>query len=276
MVPSGSPQLSQIYVHHDSEHYSVDIVQGADPLISAFGSKSHDIIFAPTNLGAKMAASKPDYVFVGAIVFGNYYLVTNSENPFNLASLEGREITVFGANQTSDIMIRYILNENQVNSFITYVDSVSSAASLLIQNAANIILTAEPTLSILRNTYPDLDVIDLQEEYQLASGNTNYPQAGVFVKSTMDKNTVETFLIDLEASVELVKQDPSAASIIANTLLYGYEDGILESAIPNSNLDFVRALDCKEELEGYFSIILDLSPALIGGKLPEQAFYYQP
>ncbi len=51
--PAGSPQLAQLYMQ-DSDDYDVTIVEGADPLVAAFGSSSYDVIIAPTNLGAKL------------------------------------------------------------------------------------------------------------------------------------------------------------------------------------------------------------------------------
>ena len=126
MAPNGAPALSQLFLQDDSENYSVDIVNGADPLVAAFGSGSHDFIFAPTNLGAKLYTSGIEYKFIAAITFGNYFLVSMEDN-FTIESLEGKEIVVFGQNSTSDIIIKYILAENNITADIEYVDAVATA-----------------------------------------------------------------------------------------------------------------------------------------------------
>jgi NitT/TauT family transport system substrate-binding protein len=275
IVPSGSPQLALIYLEASNE-YLVDIIQGADPLIAAFGSLSHDFIFAPTNLGAKLYAAKPDYVLLAAVTFGNYYLVTKTNSVFDIEYLRNREITVFGANQTSDIILRYILEQNDVVYESEYVDSVLTATSLFIQDQSKVVLIAEPSLAVLKNQIEDIDIIDLQAEYETITGNNAYPQAGVFGKTSLESNVITAFLTTLADSIAMVNNDPDSASDQAITLGYAYSKSVMIEAIPRSNLGFQSAIDVKSELEAYFSIILAMNPELIGGSLPEEAFYYQP
>jgi len=276
IVPAGSPAIAQLYVENDTDKYTVDVVSGPDPLVAAFGSETYDFIFAGTNLGAKFYESTGDYIFVASIVFGNFYLVTKSDTTFDLAFLDGKDITAFGANSTGDIVLRYILSEAGIDVNITYVDSVTTATSLFLADNSLIILTAEPSLSVLLATDPDLDVIDLQSEYETLTSDSSYPQSGVFAKSTLDKSVINSFLEDLEASVAAVNADPTAAAELADALGYTYADGVLETAIPNSHLDFVSALDSQAAVETYFNIIMEINPVLIGGSLPPEAFYYQP
>ncbi|HRX91792.1 MAG TPA: hypothetical protein P5042_03195 [Candidatus Izemoplasmatales bacterium] len=279
MVPSGSPALAQLYVQNDTKDYQVDVVQGADPLVAAFGSQSHDFIFAPTNLGAKLYANSPDYIYIAAVVFGNYYLVADmgdSTETFDLDYLDGREMTVFGANSTGDIVLRYILESADVNPNIIYVSSVADATSLLIAGETSIIMTAEPSLSVLLARDPDYAVIDLQTEYESLTGESSYPQAGVFAKATLSDRTINKFLDDLEESVTDVNADPEAAATLATDLGYTFGQTVLETAIPNSHLGFVSAVDSRTDLESYFTIIMSVSAPLIGGALPADGFYYQP
>jgi len=65
LIPFGSPALSMagLLINEDNQvgEYSLDeyvtykteIVNGSDPLVAAFTSQRHDVIIAPTNLGAK-------------------------------------------------------------------------------------------------------------------------------------------------------------------------------------------------------------------------------
>lgn len=276
IVPAGGPALSQMYVQDNSDRYAVDVVNGPDPLIAAFGSASHDFIFAPTNVGAKLYTANPAYIFIAAISFGSYYLVTDTDEQFNLSYLEGKDIVVFGQNQTSDIIIQYVLEENGISATFTYVDSVATALSLWVADHSKIVMTAEPSLSVLLASNPTLDVIDLQDEYEAITGTDSYPQAGVFAKATLTNKQIDNFLEDLEASIAKVNSDLEDSANLAVALEYGFSYDVLLTAIPNSHLDFVSALDVKLSLEAYFSIILDVNPVLIGGALPVDGFYYQP
>lgn len=274
MTPSGSPALAQIFVQ-DSGDYDVDIIIGPDPLAAAFVSGSHDFIFAPTNLGAKLYTTGVEYKFLAAVTFGNYYLVSNQEGDFTIDSLEGKEIVVFGQNATSDIILRYILQENDISATLTYVDSVATANSTYIADDSKIIMTAEPSLSVLSDNVPGFKIIDLQNEYNLITDKSGYPQAGVFGKTTLTDRQINRFLDDLEDSINKVNQDTDEAVAKAIEFEYGFSTTVLQSAIPNCHLEYISALDVKDDLEEYFGIILDINPALIGGALPVSDFYYQ-
>jgi len=276
MVPSGSPALAQIYLQQDVEQYRVDVVNGADALLYAFGSESHDVIFAPTNLGAKLYQSGMNYLFAGTVVWGNYYLIAKNQSSFDIASLQGKNVVVFGQNQTSDIILRYLLNEMDVSVTITYVDSVATASAMFLANNDLIVMVAEPSLSAVNSKVTDVQIIDLQTTYQSVTGSDSYPQAGVFVNKSLDQKLINNFLSDLGDSVELVNQDPQAASLIAAELEYAFSQSVIANAIPYSHLEFVSANDSRVALEAYFTMILDFNGALIGGSLPNDEFYYQP
>lgn len=274
MAPNGAPALSQLFVQDNVDEYTVDVVNGADPLVAAFGSGSHDFIFAPTNLGAKLYNSGIGYKFIAAVTFGNYFLVS-MEDDFTIASLAGKEIVVFGQNATSDIIIKYILRENNIdNVTITYVDAVSTANSAFIADHDKIIMTAEPLLSVLSNAVPGFNTIDLQAEYKKITGESSYPQAGVFAKDTLTDKQIKNFLKDLENSIETVNSDLDSAVAKAVELEYSFPEAVLRTAIPNSNIDFVKAADVRTDLEAYFAIILEMNGALIGDKLPDDGFYF--
>lgn len=267
IVPSGSPELAQLYMQHH-ERYDVDIVQGADPLVAAFGSGSHDVIFAPTNLGAKMYGSNQSYVLLGIVVWGNLYLVSTSD----LTNLNHKEITVFGQNQTSDIILRHILLEQNISSTLTYVDSVATATSLFLADPSRIVLTAEPSFSKIQSMITHLQWISLQEAYGEIHGTSSYPQAGIFVKSELDQQMRIQIEDDLIESIERVTEQPGLAAILAVQLGSTLDPNVLEQAITYSNLMYQSASHAKEAVKSYFEMIMDFNSNLIGSMPPDDFF----
>lgn len=283
MIPNGSTSISSIFLQEDYEPYDISLVNGPTPLSSAFSSGSHDVIFAPTNLGAKYyavniadAISTNDYLFAGTIVWGNYYLATTGAPMFDLNYLDSKNMVVFGQGSTSDIIIKYILEENDISVTITYVDGVADATALFKADPSLIILTAEPFLSFLEVEVPDLQTIDLQEKYGEITGSSSYPQAGIFVKSTLEKTKIDTFLTHMDLSVAKVNANLIEAAAVGATLNLGFPEAVLIHAIPQSHLDFVSAMESKVALEAYFNTILLYNGNLIGNVLPEDSFYYLP
>lgn len=272
IVPAGAPALSQIYLQ-DSGKYDVDIVNGPDPLVAAFGSESHDFIFAPTNLGAKMYNNGIQYKFIAAVTFGNYYLASTIDD-FKIEDLQNKEIICFGKNATSDIVLNYVLDGNSIQADIIYVDSLDMANSELVIDNDKIILSAEPALSVLKTKVEGISTIDLQAEYAELSGTGSYPQSGVFAKASLEDETIDNFLDKLEASVEDVNQDAEGTASLAVELNYNFAYDVLVQAISQSNIDCEKADEVKSNLEFYFNIIIEMNPALVGGKLPDEGFYY--
>lgn len=275
IVPTGAPALAQIYLQ-TGEAFHVDIINGPDALVAAFGSQSHDFIFAPTNLGARLYNSDIDYILIAAVTFGNLFLATVTEEDFTLEYLNGKEIICFGMNATSDIILRYILEENNINASISYVDSVDMANASLIADNSKIILSAEPALSVLKTRVDGIKTIDIQTEYQNLTGEESYPQSGVFGKKTLEKDRIDFFLNELSDSIRKVNEEINETASLAIAFNYGFSLEVLTQAIPNSNIRFKTALDVKNDLETYFNIILEINPNLIGNKLPDEEFYYVP
>jgi NitT/TauT family transport system substrate-binding protein len=274
IVPYGSTQFAQLYMQNNSK-YLVDIIQGPDPLVAAFATSSYDVIFAPTNLGAKMYQSKDDYQLLAVITWGNFYLISMQENTFNLDSLKNKEIILFGQNQTADIILKYILNENDITASYSYLDSILSVQSAFILDQSKIYLVAEPIFSNLLSLYPSIKSIDLQLEYKNLTLSDSYPQAGVFIHKNLKQNVVNQILTDLENSINNLEDNLDQSVSLAIELGFSLDPLIVKNAIMNSHIKFVKANDAKSDIIFYFNMILEKNPNLIGSMLPGDDFYYK-
>ena len=285
MAPIGTPALAQTYMEStmpslgDHVTYEIETVSGADPLVAAFASGSHDIIYAPTNLGAKLISTGIDYTFAGTVVWGNLYIASTGYETFTIDDLDGKDIIAFGQNSTPDIVLQAVIAGHTFTTAptITYVDSVTQAQAEILTDNTKIILMAEPALSVLglpSKLGDALDVIDLQVEWASLTGDSSYPQAGIFVKNGLDTDVVDAYLAAVATSVEQANLDAASVAQMAVDLEYGFPLGVLVSAIPRANLEYKSALDSKAALETYFGYIIDMNAALIGGSLPTDDFYY--
>ena len=283
IVPAGSPSLAQTYFQHerpelDGVEYNVDVVSGPEPLGAAFGSESHDIIFAPTNLGAHLINSGDvPYKFAAAVTWGNFYLVSG-EPLDTMEDLDGKDITAFGRNSTPDIILQSPLNEYDFEEepVIQYVSSVQVALGELKADSEKIVLLAEPVLSVGQMDMDNLQILDLQDEWEKYTGKSSYPQAGIFVKDSLSTDLVEAYLALIEESVQMAIDDPALIAEYAETLDYGFPRPVLENAIPRSHIRYSSAEEAREDLEFFFERILELNPDLIRNHLPDDEFYFAP
>lgn len=276
LAPSGSPALAALLLRNESERFALDIVNGSDPLLAAFASKSHDAILAPTNLGAKLYQGGLDYVYAGTITWGNFYLFASTPEPFHLQNLQDKIIVSFGQNQISDIILKYILQENGIVAGFQYVDSAAAAAQIALSDSSRIVLTAEPTHSNLTTSIAVHSSFDLQAEYARLTGSDSYPQAGLFLKKSLSKAKKAELIEAFQASIAYWEDALEDAADLAVTLDYGIAKSVLLTAIPRSRIRFESAMESRADLETLFAMILTRQPALIGGALPDDDFYYLP
>ena len=282
IAPYGTPALAQVYIEHyrpdiEGANYEIDLVSGADLLVVAFTSESHDIIFAPTNVGARLIDSGIPYVFAATVNWGNSYLA--SKTPIeSLSDLEGKEVVAFGQNATPDIVLRTLIDNYSFENppTIRYVDSVQSALVELVQDNTRIVLLAEPVLSVGQKQLGELNIIDLQDAWEDLSGVGSYPQAGVFIHERVPNHIIDAYLAKLEEGLTYLENNPELIAQYAVDLDYPFPKDVLVNAIPRGNIRFGSALESKEALEVYFNYILLLQGDLINNKLPDDSFYYNP
>jgi NitT/TauT family transport system substrate-binding protein len=87
-------------------------------------------------------------------------------------------------------------------------------------------------------------------------------------------DAVNAFLSEYKASTEYVNANVGdAASLIEK---YGILDSAAaaEKAIPNCNIVYMDGAEMKTKIAPLYQILYDANPKSIGGKLPDDAFYY--
>ena len=268
IVPAGSPQLAQIYMQ-DSDDYNVTIVEGADPLVAAFGSSSYDVIIAPTNLGAKLYDAKPEYQLAVTITWGSYYLISKS----NIDEMESLDIVAFGQNQIPDALMQYVLEGLDIAFDVEYLDSLSSVVSDFVIDGSKVYLMSEPSLSVITSSHEGIDMLDLQTSYQTLTGYEDFPQASVFVHQSLNDKEVQKIKDDFEDSIHLLNEDLESSANLAKNLGLSMDREIIIQSIPRSNIEFRDSQDIKEDIIFFLGLLKRFNPNFVGDNLPNDTFY---
>ena len=276
IMPTGTPALALAEFAMTNDYVKAEVVAGSDPLVAAFTSKSHDVIVAPVNLGAKMYSVYQEYVLYKTFVWGNLYLASKGElNSFE--DIDGKKVVAFGKNSTPDIVMQALLKyHSDINVTVEYVSDVSEANTLLASGKAEIVVTAEPAISKLKSKF-NLSIIDLQDEWAKMTGNESYPQAGIFVKKSItSKKYIKDALDDMKEAVINANLNPTNCANHAVNLHTSFETlGVetLVSAIPNCHYQILES--DKEAVNYYLQMMIDLGfSKQMGESLPVDEFYY--
>ena len=276
IVPSGTPSLAVMNYMKENSSSKVEVVEGSDPLIAAFANTSYDVIIAPVNLGAKFYNSgSSSYILAKTIVWGNLY-IASLEEMNSIADLNNEKLVVFGKNSTPDVVTRIVLNANSdINVEIEYVSDVQTANSLLASGKAKYIVTAEPSISKIKDQ-KGIKTLDLQEEYSKVTNESSYPQAGIFIKKDAKNDpftlSVVNKLLDSVRKTNSDKETTASNAVELNQTFKTLGAETLVKAIPNCHYNILD--NEKSAVNKYLQLLIDLGlGAQVGGKLPDEEFF---
>ncbi|HHX79662.1 MAG TPA: hypothetical protein GX692_01160 [Acholeplasmataceae bacterium] len=283
LVPNGIPLIA---LGDLVDEYQVETVVGPELLVSGLISKSHDLIIAPLNLGAKLYLNNSStYKLAALITFGNTYLISRKSTFLEtIQDVEGEEILAYGRNAVPDLILKKALDFSNVNVQIIYQNGIDEVIPFFVSNPNNpnnilettpkYILAAEPYLTKLELDYQmELNILDLQE----VLGDKFIPQAAIFINpESKHYGLIEEVLEKVKNNIYSLNQDPkSYAEKITSKHQYFKNLGAktIEHCIPRSNINYLVARENINLCEAFFQMLNDYNPNLLGGQIPNQEFY---
>ena len=274
-IPSGTPLIAVGGVLDDVNY---NVVIGSELLITAFTSKDIDIVIAPITTGAKLFINQGTKFKLDSIItFGNTYIVSKQDKQLeSINDLEGKTIGAYGNNATPSIILNKVLDKYNISSDIKYYPSITDLVGPFINGVYDYILTAEPTLTNIESTIPNLNIINLQELIVENSNLDFLPQAAIFVNPNSNNKKIEDFINKINLNIEYLNLNPeSYANEIYNTNEYfiKMKKDIIGKSIARSNISFIKAKDKISQIEEFFKMINKYNPNILSNTLPNHDFY---
>jgi len=188
-----------------------------------------DLVIMPVNAGATLINKGADYKLVSVAVDGSLYLVGKSETATTLTidDIKGKRIACIGQQGVPGLVFRYILKMNNIevveekekltseNVFVQYVaDGNLAKTAVEKEDGVDFAVVGEPAATTFKMKFGFNAQMDLQTEYKKVSGKETYPQAGIFVKSSLasDAAFMDALFAALKASKEWVKNNPQSVN----------------------------------------------------------------
>ncbi len=258
------------------------VAGGADIVTAKLVSGEIQGAVLPLNVAVKLYNSG---IPVKALaVVGNGMVKFLSADPAmnSLESIRGREIYVAGQKATPDYLFRYLTDKAGLKAGTDYVPKYNLAypemAAQLAAGRINAAVLPEPFATQALKLNPNLrQVVDLDELWRRASGMESYPMS-LFViteKLTASKTgVVEAIDEAYRASIEKTVREPSESAKLIESLDLGMKAAVAEAAIPKSAYVYLRASDARSSIEAMLSLFLEADPGSVGGRLPDEKFYY--
>jgi len=251
-----------------------------------------DFVAIPTNTAAILNNKGVDIELLNVSVWGILGMISRDDSLRTLKDFKGKKIAVPFRADMPDIVFTELLKKEGIDPKkdveLVYVSSPIDAMQMLILRRVDHALLAEPALSMaLRKTKsfpvsviaPDLyRSVDLQKEWaKVYNTSVDVPQAGMAVMGDMRKNTqvVKRFNEEYDKALTWYKTHPKEAGVLAEKNVPMLNAEAVADSIAIVNLKNVPAPEAREKLEFFFNVLKEGNVKSIGGKLPQESFYYK-
>lgn len=191
-----------------------------------------DLVIMPVNAGATLINKGADYKLVSVAVDGSLYLVgksdtaTTATTTLTIDDIKGKKIACIGQQGVPGLVFRYILKENNISIvddvknlndtsvYVQYAGDGLQAKTAVENKSVDYAVVGEPAATTFKIKFGFNAQMDLQAEYKKVSGKDTYPQAGIFVKSSLASDTafMDALFTALKASKEWVKNNPQSVN----------------------------------------------------------------
>lgn len=259
----------------------------ADPqaLLPKMIKKEIDIGFMPVNVAAKVYNSSNKALICCAVTGnGNLSLITTDKKLKDIKSLKGKTIYIAGKGATPEYMFRYLLEKNglkpDTDVVLDYSIPTAQIPANLISGKIKYAVVPEPFSTIAKSKSDKIvTAVDLQIEYEDFEGEgETYPlTVMVTTNNFVNENSdiLDAFLRHYETSYIWTMENPVAAGQLTEKNDLGLAAGVVTKSIPNANYTFITGPKLKTGTEKLLKIFLKNDEKSIGGKLPDETFYYE-
>lgn len=284
----GPTSIGMIKMHEEKPRLSDKIaanyiiVPNPEVMVSKLLSGEIDIATLPTNVAAKLYNKGLDYKLAAVTGYGVLYILDNSGGLKDWSSLKGKKINVISKGSTPDVALRFLLEKNGLDAGndvkLDYTLEQVELSQMMIADKAEIAILPEPfvTMVISKNSQVKI-AFDIEKEWKKVRNDNPMPMSCVVVKSALidnNKEEIGNFLKLYRESIEWVNSDIEQAALLVEKNEIGMDAKTAEEAIPRCNIKFTEISLAQGIVQDYLNAILDFSPDDVGGKIPDENFYY--
>lgn len=266
--------------------YAFTMVTAADELLGKMVSGDLDIALIPANVASVLYNKTEGGISVIDInTLGVLDVVASDESIQSIADLKGKTVYLTGKGTTPDYVFHYLLSENGLTDqdlTLEFKSEAAEVAAILKEQPDAIGVLPQPFVTAACAQNENLKIVlDLTTEWQAVQGDGGSELVtGVTVvrNEFLQENqpAVDLFLQEHAASSAFANEDPAQAAewIAAAGIIE--KAPVAQKALPYCNITCITGEEMKTALSGYLQVLADQDPSSVGGKLPEDDFYYIP
>lgn len=264
--------------------YDLQLYGTADEIVPGLIKGELDMAAIPANLAAALYQKTKGGIQVMAVnTLGVLYVVEKGDTVHSMADLAGRTILSTGKGTTPEYLLRYLLEKNGLDpDKDVKIQYCSEATEVTAQMAAAqkdaIAVLPQPYVTAAGMKDPSLRVaLDLTAEWDKVSDSQLV--TGVTVVRTQyaqeHPDVVEVFLQEYAQSVRTANTDLDRTAALCEQQGVVAKAAIAKKALPACNIVCRTGDEMQKDVSAYLSVLCAADPAAVGGKLPDEGFYWK-
>jgi len=273
-----------------AEETELVIWENADQLKAMVAGEQGDFVTMPSNNAAIFYNKELKLKLLNISVWNITYLVTSQADVKSFSDIKGKSLVVSLQGSVPDVMFQYMAKKEgldpQKDFKLQYVSDPTQAAQLLLAGKVeNAVLSeALATAAILQSKSaekPLSKAFAFDVAWAKATGGAapSTIAGTVATARVMDKPwVIAAFEREYEAAVEWMLANPAEAGQLVETELpqLGLKAAVMTTSLKSITWHYTPAAEARASLEAFYTALSELSPQVIGGKLPDDGFYYTP
>jgi NitT/TauT family transport system substrate-binding protein len=270
-----------------AEETQVVVWENPDQLKAYVAGGQGDFVTMPSNNSAIFYNKGVKLQLLDISVWNITYLLAHDGTVASFADIKSQSLVIPFQGSVPDLMFQYIAKSQgldpQKDFKVRYATDPTQAAQLLLAGQVeNGVISEALTTAVVAQTagsaQPLRRALAFDEAWSDASGGDNSPIAGtVATASVLDKpEIVAAFEREYKAAVQWMLDNPEQAGQLVETQLpqLGLKAAVMTASLKNITWNYTPAVDARPSLEAFYQDLSELSPEVIGGKLPDDGFYF--
>ena len=268
-------------------NYNVTIASAPDELAGKIISGEIDVAAVPTNLAATLYNKTEGKVKIAALnTLGVLYLLENeSEDIKSVKDLSGKTIYASGQGATPEYVINYLLGKNGLSDVkVEYMKEHAELATALASGEVSLGVLPEPNVTavLIKNDKVKI-ALDLTKEWENAVKGTEYEgsvltMGCIVVRDDFlneNKEAFDNFLKEYKESINYTNENVEDTAALVEKYEIMASKAAAQKAIPNCNIVYVDGDEMKDSIKNFYEVLFNANPKSLGGKLPDDNFYYK-
>ncbi len=211
-------------------------------------------------------------------------LLTRDPAIKKFTDIKGKNILLFFRGDIPDVITRFLATKQGIDldkdTTVSYVASPFEGLQMLLSKRADTVLLPEPaaTAALLKGKAEGMEFrrIVIQDVWEQVTGSTlPLPLGGTLCQASLVEehpDIVDALQIGIGQAVEWINQHPAEAAQ-AYAGFFGLKAPVLQKSLEAFPICRLPVKAARKDLEFYYTTLMEINPKLVGGKLPDSAFY---